>query len=147
MQLTLAHHPITQIRFGAQTRLEGTVLVVDDAELRRLVLEEESVAAVEFDIVRPGDKCRAGPIFDIVEPRAKEPDSGPDFPGILGAPTTQVWARPTCFKAAQFQFWLRCRPARGKKRDGTCSGDEWIGGCRERLFVFASSAGHPSHPG
>jgi glycine reductase len=38
--------------------------------------------------VQPGESCRAGPVFDIIEPRAKEPDSGPDFPGILGAPQT-----------------------------------------------------------
>jgi sarcosine reductase len=88
MQLSLAHHPITDLQFGEPARLEGTVLVIDPAELRRVVIEDESIVNVDFDIVRPGERCRAGPIFDIIEPRAKEPDSGPDFPGILGAPTT-----------------------------------------------------------
>lgn len=88
MQLTLARHPITEIRFGAQTRLDDTVLVVNAGELRRLVLEDAALDGVDFEIVRPGDSCRAGPIFDIIEPRVKAPGSGTDSPGILGAPTT-----------------------------------------------------------
>lgn len=88
MQLTLAHHPVTEIRFGAQTRLEGTTLVVEPEELSQLIRADESVSNVDFEIVRPGESCRAGPIFDIIEPRAKEPGSGADFPGILGPPTT-----------------------------------------------------------
>jgi len=88
MQLTLAQHPITDLQFGASACLEGTVLIVDAAELRRLVLEDDSIVSIDFDIVRPGEACRAGPIFDVIEPRAKAPGSGPDFPGILDAPIT-----------------------------------------------------------
>src|SRR4029453_11401699 len=88
MQLTLAYHPVTEIHFGTQTRLDGTALVVDPEKLRRVVLEDETIEAVNFEIVRPGESCRAGPIFDIVQPRAKEPGSSPDFPGILGPPAT-----------------------------------------------------------
>ncbi len=88
MQLTLASHPITEIRFADATGLDGTVLAVDREELRRLVLEDETIAGVEFEILRPGESGRAGPVFDIVEPRAKEPGSGADFPGILGPPVT-----------------------------------------------------------
>ena len=88
MQLTLASHPITEIRFAEQTRLDGTVLAVNREELRRLVLEDESIASVEFEFLSPGESGRAGPVFDIVEPRAKEPGAGADFPGILGPPVT-----------------------------------------------------------
>ena len=88
MQLTLARHPITEIHFGTQTQLDGTTLVVDPEELRRVVLEDETIESVNFEIVRPGENCRAGPIFDIVQPRAKETGSSPDFPGILGPPTS-----------------------------------------------------------
>jgi len=88
MQLTLAHHPVTDIQFGTETRLDGTTLIVDPAELRRQVLEDEAIESVDFEIVRPGESCRAGPIFDIVQPRAKKPGSSPDFPGILGPPTS-----------------------------------------------------------
>jgi glycine reductase complex component B subunit alpha and beta len=87
MQLTLAHHPITDLHFDAPARLEGTVLFVDVAQLRGLVLKDDSIVSVDFDIVRPGERCRAGPIFDVIEPRAKAPGCSADFPGILGAPT------------------------------------------------------------
>jgi glycine reductase len=88
MQLTLARHPITDLHFGPNARLDGTVLTIDVAALRRVILQDESIVDVEFDIVRPGEPCRAGPIFDVIEPRAKEPGTGEDFPGILGAPLT-----------------------------------------------------------
>ena len=88
MQLTLAHHPITEMRFGTQTQLDRTTLVIDPEELRRLVLEDETIENVNFEIARPGESCRAGPIFDIVQPRAKEAGSSPDFPGILGPPAS-----------------------------------------------------------
>lgn len=88
MQLTLARHPITDLQFGPSARLDGTVLTVDVAALRQVVLQDTSIVDVEFDIVRPGEPCRAGPIFDVIEPRAKDPATGADFPGILGAPLT-----------------------------------------------------------
>lgn len=88
MQLTLTHHPVTDLQFGPSGRLDGTVLIIDAAELRRLILQDEAIVSVEFDIARPGEACRAGPIFDVIEPRAKAPGSGVDFPGILGAATT-----------------------------------------------------------
>ena len=52
-----------------------------------MVLEDAAIESVAFDIARPGESCRAGPIFDVVEPRAKA-DGGSDFPGIIGPPTT-----------------------------------------------------------
>src|SRR5262249_51879507 len=86
MQLTLAHHPVTEMRFGTHTQLDRTKLVIDPEELRRLVLEDEAIERVDFEIVSPGESCRAGPIFDIVQPRAKAPESSADFPGILSPP-------------------------------------------------------------
>lgn len=88
MPLTLAIHPISEIRFDSQARLNGATLCVGKEELRRLVLEDSSFEGVDFELARPGESLRAGPIFDIVEPRAKGPDGSPDWPGILGAPET-----------------------------------------------------------
>ena len=88
MHLTLAIHPIGEIRFDLKTCLNGTTLCVSKEGLRRLVLEDSSFESVDFEIVRPGESCRAGPVFDIVEPRAKAPGGSPDWPGILGAPET-----------------------------------------------------------
>ena len=88
MSLTLAIHPVSTIRFGDETRLDETTLIVDTDELRKLVLDDPAIESADFEIVHPGESCRAGPIFDIVEPRAKEPGASPDWPGILGAPQT-----------------------------------------------------------
>ncbi|HUC98601.1 MAG TPA: glycine/sarcosine/betaine reductase component B subunit [Candidatus Polarisedimenticolaceae bacterium] len=88
MELTLEIHPITAIRFGHSTSLDGTTLVIDADRLRALLLEDQTLTAVDLAIACPGESCRAGPVFDIVEPRAKAPNSSPDFPGILGPPYT-----------------------------------------------------------
>jgi glycine reductase len=88
MQLTLARHRVTAIRFDVRTRLEGTILYVDRAELSRVLLEDESLMNVGVEVAAPGESCRAGPVFDIIEPRAKAPGFSPDWPGILGAPLT-----------------------------------------------------------
>lgn len=84
MRLTLARHRITDIRFGNATRLDGTLLQVDPDELSRLLLADRRLKSVDLDRVSPGEFCRAGAVFDIIEPRAKEKGSGSDFPGVLG---------------------------------------------------------------
>ncbi len=88
MQLTLAYHPIDCIRFGDRLFLDGSELAVNEDELRAIVIEDPLLETVDFHIAAPGDSLRAGPIFDIVEPRAKAPGGSPDWPGILGAPQT-----------------------------------------------------------
>jgi glycine reductase complex component B subunit alpha and beta len=88
MQLTLEIHPITAIRFAQSTSLDRTSLLIAADELRELLLKDQSLTAVDFEIASPGESCRAGPVFDIIEPRAKAPDCSPDFPGILGPPHT-----------------------------------------------------------
>src|SRR5499426_2772424 len=85
MRLTLAYHPVTDIRFGATTQLQGTTLAISEAALRQHLLEDRRLERVDLAIVHPGEPCRFGVVFDIVEPRAKEPGAGPDFPGIVYA--------------------------------------------------------------
>ena len=84
MRLTLAYHPVSELSFGDTTHLDGTRLLVDQEALRQHLLADRRLASVDFHVVRPGDSCRFGVVFDILEPRAKAPGAGPDFPGILG---------------------------------------------------------------
>jgi sarcosine reductase len=84
MRLTLAYHPVSEVRFGNTTQLDGTTLVVDQEALRQHLLEDRRLESVDLELVRPADVCRFGVVFDILEPRAKAPGTGPDFPGILG---------------------------------------------------------------
>ena len=84
MHLTLSIHPISEIAFGDHTALEGQRLEVSKQALTRLLLEDRRLESVDIEIVSPGESCRLGIVFDILEPRAKESGSGSDFPGILG---------------------------------------------------------------
>ena len=84
MRLTLAIHPVSAITKGSATRLDGTILVVDTDELRQLIMEDARLREVDIQIASSGEPCRIGVVSDIVEPRAKEPSSGSDFPGVIG---------------------------------------------------------------
>lgn len=88
MKLTLEIHRIDELRFGPFTHIDGGSLVVNADELRRMLLEDSSLSGIDCEIVRPGESCRAAPVFDIIEPRAKAPGASPDFPGVLGSPYT-----------------------------------------------------------
>jgi len=83
MRLSVASHPITNIQFGDHTRLDGTILSIDKDALTRYLLEDSRLTSINLEIVRPGDVSRFGIVYDIMEPRVKEPGSGPNFPGIL----------------------------------------------------------------
>jgi sarcosine reductase len=69
-------------------RLEGDILTIHEDELTRLVMEDSRIRSIEFELVQPGESCRAGPVFDIVEPRAKAAGGSSDWPGVLGPPST-----------------------------------------------------------
>jgi glycine reductase len=84
MPLTLANHPISDLQYGDSTRLEGGTLFINSDELLHYLLGDSRLSRVHLDIVHPGDICRFGPIFDILEPRAKAAGAGSDFPGVLG---------------------------------------------------------------
>lgn len=84
MKLTLAIHPINDARFEAGTRLDGSTLIIDREELQNAILEDRRIQSVDIEIASPGQPCRIGVVFDILEPRAKEPGTGSDFPGLLG---------------------------------------------------------------
>ena len=84
MRLTLAIHEIGSIAMGVATRRDGDKLEVDPDELRKFILEDGRLESVDIETVAPGEECRIGVVYDIIEPRAKEPGSGSDFPGILG---------------------------------------------------------------
>jgi hypothetical protein len=83
MRLTLALHPVSDLQTGHETRLDGSTLHVAEQELRDLLLDDSRLDSVEFEVVRPGEHCRIGNVLDIIEPRAKQPGDGYDFPGAI----------------------------------------------------------------
>ncbi|PKB78213.1 MAG: hypothetical protein BZY88_19475 [SAR202 cluster bacterium Io17-Chloro-G9] len=84
MRLSLSNHPVTEMSFGASTRLQGSHLQINEAELTEYLLEDRRLQSVDLAVVQPGDPCRVGYVYDVVEPRARESGLGTDFPGILG---------------------------------------------------------------
>ena len=88
MSLTLAKHPVDGLTAAGSTGLHGSSLHVNLDELRLHLLEDRRLESVDLEIVNPGDSCRAGYVYDILELRAKAPGSGNDFPGILGPIST-----------------------------------------------------------
>src|SRR5439155_23327967 len=84
MRLTLAIHPVLDLRFGDATALDGETLVVGVEDLKRALVEDERLTDVDIELVQSGESCRFGGVFDVVEPRAKDPADGSDFPGVLG---------------------------------------------------------------
>ena len=139
MELTLEIHPITAIRFGHSTGLDGTLLDVAAEQLRALLLEDQTLTAVDLEIACPGESCRAGPVFDIIEPRAKAPDSSPDFPGILGPPHTAGFGTTHVLEGAAVTVLREKSARRLARRHRLCLGDERRTGGRIQVRLVATS--------
>jgi glycine reductase complex component B subunit alpha and beta len=84
LRLTLAIHPVTEVRFAQASELEGSSLLIDKEGLQRYLLEDDRLESVQVELVAAGESCRIGGVVDVIEPRAKEPADGSDFPGAIG---------------------------------------------------------------
>ena len=83
MRLELGHIYIKDIQFAQESKIEDSVLYVSKDELRELVLEDEHLVSVEFDLAFPGDSTRITPVKDVIEPRVKVEGRGGIFPGVI----------------------------------------------------------------
>lgn len=88
MRLEIGSFHIDRIEFGARTGVAGGTLVVDNDQVRRLVLADSHFADVQVHLVRPGETIRIINAKDAVEPRWKVSGPGGVFPGFVSAPTT-----------------------------------------------------------
>ena len=84
MELEIINHDIDNMVFGDSTVLSGKELAINHDDLKEYLLEDRRIQEIDIQIANPGESCRIGVVFDIVEPRAKETGSGSDFPGLLG---------------------------------------------------------------
>lgn len=83
MKLELGYIDITDIQFAAESKVENGVIYVNKDELRTLLLEDENLKSVEFDIAKPGESVRIMPVKDVIEPRVKVQGTGNLFPGVI----------------------------------------------------------------
>ncbi len=89
MKLELGHIFIKDIQFAQEAKIKDGVLYVSKEALKAIVMEDEHIKSVEFDIAKPGDSVRITPVKDVIEPRVKVEGRGGIFPGII-APVDTV---------------------------------------------------------
>lgn len=75
---------ITKVQFANATAVRNGVLSVNRQELKELVKQDTRLTDVAIELANPGDKCRIVNVADVIEPRARIAESGPDFPGAVG---------------------------------------------------------------
>ena len=83
MKLEMGHIFINDIQFGEVSKIENGVLYVSEDAVREIVLEDEKIKSVSFDIARPGESVRITPVKDVIEPRCKVEGKGGIFPGVI----------------------------------------------------------------
>ena len=83
MRLEVGHIFIKDIQFGAESKIEDGVLYVSEEAVKEVVLEDEHIKSVKFDIARPGESVRITPVKDVIEPRVKVEGRGGIFPGVI----------------------------------------------------------------
>ena len=88
MKLTLGKIFVQDIVFADEMKLEGGVLRVDARQCEQLVLSDDKIAGVSFDIAKPGESVRITPVKDVIEPRVKVEGPGGMFPGMIAGVET-----------------------------------------------------------
>ena len=83
MKLEIGYINIRDIQFSDSSEVKDGVIYINAKELETLVLEDEQLSAVSFDIARPGESVRITPVKDVIEPRAKVEGQGDIFPGVI----------------------------------------------------------------
>ena len=81
--LELGYIHINDIIIGSESKIENGVLYVDEAAVKALVLEDENLKDVHFDVAKPGESTRITPVKDVIEPRVKVEGEGGVFPGMI----------------------------------------------------------------
>ena len=84
MKLELCKVAIKQLRFGGKTEAVNGTLTINKEELKALLLEDDRLQSVDFDLAHPGDNTRIMPVKDAIEPRCKLEGPGEVFPGFIG---------------------------------------------------------------
>ena len=88
MKLEVGKILIQDIRFAEKSEIRGGVLYVSKEEMEKIVLREECIKSVSFDIAKPGESVRITPVKDVIEPRVKVEGPGGIFPGMVSGVET-----------------------------------------------------------
>ena len=95
MKLELGEIHIKDVVLGNESKIVDGVVTVDTEELKALILEDEHLVDVKFDVAHPGESTRITPVKDVIEPRVKVEGPGEIFPGVIGKVTPTVGSGKT----------------------------------------------------
>ena len=95
MKLELGEIHIKDVVLGNESKIIDGVVTVDTEELKSLILEDEHLVDVKFDVAHPGESTRITPVKDVIEPRVKVEGPGEIFPGVIGKVTPTVGSGKT----------------------------------------------------
>ena len=90
MRLEVGTFPVSEARFGQQTRWQEGLLEVNRQELLDLVLQGGHIPSASIDIARPGESVRIIKMQGLFEPKVKAAGPGVVYPGVCGRPVTAV---------------------------------------------------------
>lgn len=83
MKLELGYIDVKSIEFANESCIKNSTLYVNKQELKNMVLENEHIANVDFDLAFPGESVRITPVKDVIQPRVKVSGNGGIFPGVI----------------------------------------------------------------
>lgn len=100
MKLELGFVQINDIQFASESKVENGTIYVNAEELKALLLEDENLKSVEFEIAKPGESVRIMPVKDVIEPRVKVNGAGNLFPGVISKVETVGSGRTNVLKGS-----------------------------------------------
>ena len=100
MKLELGLIHIKDMQFATESKVENGVIYVNKEELKNIVVEDENVKSVDFEIARPGESVRITPVKDVIEPRVKVEGEGGIFPGMMSKVDTVGCGRTNVLKGS-----------------------------------------------
>lgn len=112
MRLEVGHIFIKDIQFGTESKIEDGVLYVSEEAVKEVVLEDEHIKSVKFDIARPGESVRITPVKDVIEPRVKVEGRGGVFPGVISKVDTVGEGKTYALKGMAVVTLRHCPRAR-----------------------------------
>lgn len=83
MKLEMGYINITDVVLGNESKIVDGVLTVDTQAIEELILEDEHLKSVNFDVAKPGESVRITPVKDVIQPRVKVEGRGGIFPGVI----------------------------------------------------------------
>ncbi|KAA9302014.1 MULTISPECIES: glycine/sarcosine/betaine reductase component B subunit [Aerococcus] len=101
MKLEFGEIQIKDVILTNESKIENSVLSINEQEVKDLVLEDDRFASVEIEIAKPGESVRITPVKDVIEPRAKVDSKAGVFPGVINRVDTVGEGKTVALKGCE----------------------------------------------